>query len=318
MIQFSDYNITEKTIRSLLEKGEIVNSGIYQSLIERIFFINEIDIPRNILFNWNKNELLPYDNIETGWQKFSLIEFTWLKIIKQLRSFGLSLDKLKNIKIQLFEVDINVYKDFFTESIKSFDGDFPNKQAILDVFANNKNFDQKIWKEIFNEAQISSFAILILQILIFKENACLVIDENNTCSFIALQDLKDEKKKNNQQSVNNLIDSSFIIVNIRKILFDFFNNEKLNYDNKYLLGFLNKKERNIIELVRKGKVKEIKIKFKNDEIDLIESVNNENPDIAINKLARGFKKGEYKRITVQVIDGKVTNYETADLIKVNK
>jgi hypothetical protein len=60
MIKFSHFNFSEKTIRTLLAKGEVVNSGIYQKLIERRFYINEADIPRNILFNWNKNKLLPY------------------------------------------------------------------------------------------------------------------------------------------------------------------------------------------------------------------------------------------------------------------
>lgn len=76
MIQFKDFNFFEKNIRILLAKGEVVNSGIYQMLVERRFYINEADIPRNILFNWNKHEILPYDNLKTGWHMFSLIEFT--------------------------------------------------------------------------------------------------------------------------------------------------------------------------------------------------------------------------------------------------
>ena len=314
MLQFSDYKISEKSIGTLLAKGEILNSGLYQKLIERKFFINEADIKRNILFNWNKQKLLPYDNKETGWQKFSLIEFTWLKIISQLRNLGLSLEKLKSLKTQLFDIETDVYKALFLSKLKSFEGEIANRKNIIKLFE-KKDIPEKMWKIVFDELQMSAFSILILQILIYNDNVCLVINEENECSFIALQDMENEKKKTNQESLNNLTNSSFIIINIRKILTEFFGNQKINYDNEYLLGFLNRKEKNIIELVRKGKVKEVKIKFKNNEIDIIECIKSENPEIAVNQIGRGFKNGDYKTITVKVADGKILHYETSDLIK---
>lgn len=317
MLKLSEYSISEKSLKQSIAKGDIVNSGIYQKLIERRFYINEAGIPRNILFNWNKQKLLPYDNTETGWQKFSLIEFTWLKIISQLRDFGLSLEKLKNLKTQLFNIEIDVYKEFFIKTLHTYDGEISNKDEVLKVFS-QKNTDEKIWKDVFEELQMSIFSLTLLQVLVFNHNACLVIDEKNKYSFMALQNMENEKKKTNEESLNNLTNSSFIIINIRKILNDFFGNQNILYDNEYLLGFLNKKEKNIIELVRKGEVKEIKIRFVNNEIDIIECIKTENPEIAINQIARGFKKGEYKSVSMKVVDGKIIYYETSDLIKVKK
>jgi len=317
MIQFSDFNFSEKTIRNLIANGEVLKSGIYQKLTERRFFINQADIPRNILFNWNKEKLLPYDNTETGWQRFSLIEFTWLKILSQLRTFGLSLEKLKNLKTKLFAVEIDVYKKFFINSLQAYNGEIANKQAVLEVFS-QKNIPKKKWTEVFDELQISVFSMLILQILVCNQNLCLVIDEKTNCSFVVLGDPKTASKKQNDELLNDLTNSSFIIINVRKILHDFFGNQKIEYENDYLLAFLNKKEKKIIELVRKDEVKEVKIKFQNNEIEIIECVKNENPEIAIHQIGRGFKKGDYKTVILKVRDGKVIHYEISELTKTKK
>ncbi len=317
MVQLSNFNFSEKSIRILIANGDVLNSGIYQKLTERRFYINEADIPRNILFNWNKNKLLPYDNTEIGWQKFSLLEFTWLKVLQQLRSFGLSLEKLKNLKTQLFAVEIDVYKEFLINSLHAYDGEIANKKAVLEVFS-HKNIPEIMWKEVFDELQMSVFSMLILQILVCNQNLCLVIDEKTNCSFVVLDDSESANKKQNDELLNDLTNSSFIVVNVRQILQRFFSNEKITYDNEYLLSFLNKKERKIIELLRKGEVKEVKIKFVNNEIDLIECVKNENPEIAIHQLGRGFKKSDYKDVIVKVRDGKVIHYQSSELTKFKK
>ena len=125
-------------------------------------------------------------------------------------------------------------------------------------------------------------------------------------------------KKQNDELLNDLTNSTFIIINVRKILHDFFGNQNIEYENDYLLSFLNKKEKRIIELVRKGEVKEVKIKFVNNEIDIIECVKYESPEIAIHQIGRGFKKGDYKDVIVKVRDGKVVHFETSELNKLKK
>ncbi|MDQ6755604.1 MAG: hypothetical protein M3004_01600 [Bacteroidota bacterium] len=314
MLKLSEYNISEKSLKQSIAKGDIVNSGVYQKLIERKFFINEADIKRNILFNWNKHSVLPYDNSETGWQRFSLIEFVWLKIISQLRNFGLSLEKLKNLKTQIFNKEIDTYKQLFINSISAFDGEIANKDAVLQVFK-KKNIDEKIWKQVLQELQISAFSILLLQVLIYNHNVCLVIDEKNECSFMALQDMENEKRKTNQEALNNLTNSSFIIINIRKILHDFFSNENINYDNEYLLGFLNKKEKEIIEKIRLGGIKQINITFNNDKPVQMNLTKVIAPEEAINKVSRILKKGEFQEIKLKHSDGKLSYYEQTDIIK---
>ena len=202
-------------------------------------------------------------------------------MISQLRSFGLSLEKLKNLKTQLFNVEIDVYKEFFINGLQAYNGEIANKQAVLELFS-QKNIPEKTWKEAFDELQMSVFSMLILQVLVCNQNLCLVIDEKTSCSFVVLGDSESANKKQNDELLNYLTNSYFIMVNVRKFLHDFFGNQNIEYENDHLLAFLNKKEKRIIELVRNGEVKKVKIKFKNNEIDIIECVKYKNPEIAIN------------------------------------
>ena len=90
-------------------------------------------------------------------------------MISQLRSFGLSLEKLKNLKTQLFNVEIDVYKEFFINGLQAYNGEIANKQAVLELFS-QKNIPEKTWKEAFDELQMSVFSMLILQVLVCNQN----------------------------------------------------------------------------------------------------------------------------------------------------
>ncbi|MFT3909360.1 MAG: MerR family transcriptional regulator [Ferruginibacter sp.] len=316
MINFSDYIITENRLLYLISLGGNDITLMYKNLVERKFYIGEASISRKNLNHWEKEGLIPYNYKESGWRKFSLVEFAWLRIINELRNLGFSLEKIKVIKGQLFDINIEEYKAFLLKALENFNGEIKNKEDVLKTFK-REDIPKATWDYIFEEGQISNFSVLILQILLDNHNLCLVIDEDNNCQFVVLGEYVKEKKQLNQDILNSIINKSFVIINLRKIIHGFFSNEKINNDNDYIIGFLNKKEKEIIEKIREEDLKEVKIRFANNKPVLLELTKSINKDEAINKMTRLLKKGEYKDITIKTRDGKLLSYEQTDLIKFN-
>lgn len=68
------------------------------------FAVKSTDLTYRIINTWTNFGLLN-DNrkrYEQGWRKFSILDLFWIKIIEKVRNFGLSLEKIKQIKNYLF------------------------------------------------------------------------------------------------------------------------------------------------------------------------------------------------------------------------
>jgi len=294
-MQLLTFNTSQEKLIKLLSSDRSGLNDIYNKLIERNFYIGEAEIARKTLNNWQNAGLIPFTHKETGWTQFSLVEYVWLRCINELRSIGLPLERIKKVKEFFFIKDTDQYRELFLEALKNFKGE--------------------IRLETMEELQISPFTMLILEVLVNNHNLCFTIDNEDRIQVIVLGTSVDDRVKKNETASSQLMDCSFALVNLRKIVQSFFSSEKIRHDNDYLLAFLNKKEKAIVEKIRDGGIKEIKISFSNNKPVLLKLTKDIKPDEAINKVSRILKKGEFLDISVKTRDGKLVNYEQTDLIK---
>ncbi|HAU1475608.1 TPA: MerR family transcriptional regulator [Legionella pneumophila] len=69
---------------------------VSRCLTEKKFTIKDIDSTYRVINHWSKLGLFDDSRPDSkGWRKFSLVDITWLRVLVELRSFGLSLEKLK-------------------------------------------------------------------------------------------------------------------------------------------------------------------------------------------------------------------------------
>lgn len=67
-----------------------------------IFRVGDTHVTSKNLLHWKNNNLLfESKKSEIGWSKFNFVEYIWLQIIVELRSFGLSIEKISKIKDEL-------------------------------------------------------------------------------------------------------------------------------------------------------------------------------------------------------------------------
>lgn len=65
-------------------------------LREQRFLVGDADITSRVLIGWTEQGLLDDRREDSqGWRKFSLYELLWIAIIKELRQYGMSLDKIE-------------------------------------------------------------------------------------------------------------------------------------------------------------------------------------------------------------------------------
>jgi hypothetical protein len=71
--------------------------GYANVLTEKKFTIKDSDSTYRVINHWSNLGLFDDDRPveKKGWRKFSIVDLTWLQILTELRSFGLSLDKIK-------------------------------------------------------------------------------------------------------------------------------------------------------------------------------------------------------------------------------
>jgi DNA-binding transcriptional MerR regulator len=96
---FANYSQTEN--KDLLGFKEIIREQKYK--------VSDTKIKYRVMSHWEKMGLLP-DNLRKdkdidGWRRFCFVELVWIKVIEQLRKFGLSLETIKEAKEKIMFSD---------------------------------------------------------------------------------------------------------------------------------------------------------------------------------------------------------------------
>src|SRR3954471_12465116 len=90
------------------ELFEVFKDGTAMEFLHKIeeknFLLINTGISPRVFNNWKKLGLLPQASTERKWNKFSFTEFIWLKIVQELREFGLSIEKILKVRKLLFEI----------------------------------------------------------------------------------------------------------------------------------------------------------------------------------------------------------------------
>ena len=85
-------------------KGKLLAvTELYYQLRNRCFLKTQLDVVYTDFTNWERYDLLFIDHdVEKGmWKKLNYIEYTWMKIVEQLRKFGFPYDEIKLIKKEI-------------------------------------------------------------------------------------------------------------------------------------------------------------------------------------------------------------------------
>lgn len=254
------------TVLGMIDQANSIN-------LSREFVIKDIGVSSRVLNHWAGQGLIPIEVREKNQKyNFNFLEWIWLNIVKELRDYGFSLDKIKIIcHFLLVQID-------YSEMIRSASKE--QKEKLLDR-VNEIEFPNKEEKEKFKEAlkknihNIESNKInysnnilsqMIVEFLFYRRDVRLLIDiEGKVVPYT----------DNDQGYHNVMMDSiefdkdSFISISLLKFFKKFIQNPK-HLDFIRANKFLNENELHLLSIIRSGAAKSITIRFKNQQPFMLE------------------------------------------------
>ena len=283
-------------------------------LNERVFLKTEIDVVYSDLVNWERYNLLSIsEESEKGdWKKLNYIEYTWVKIIRELRQYGFTYDEILSYKTEIFRpVKLGEIK----EASK----------------VDSKNLEQQLGSEAIEKlTSISDFGCnedLQIGISVFEATLANAIISGEKWSFHFFKDnpgyylpfskevLRGFDMTDKAEVLMELLSKTFLSVSLNDIISNFLVNGENSFKER-TISILTKNEYNLLKQIRKGynDVKSIKIRFKNDQMEMIEVTSTKKVKLE-SRLLEHIKKGDYQNISIDTVDGKIVNFENTQKIK---
>jgi DNA-binding transcriptional MerR regulator len=306
-------DIREIKFEPLINKPleEIMNNNLFE-LVEFVYRINEeqfsikeVDISHREILHWEEEELIEKRNKEKeSWRRYSFFEYVWLRMIKELRSFGISIPLIKKIKDSLFsKIDgaliQQVNEDQLAQIKKSFKGAKDDKKLKEVSIASLK-------KEAASVQHLSLLTIIVLEIIFSRCQAYLLVNSKSEFGIALLNKLSLEQKIDALHE--QLAKGSLLSINIFTIIEEFYLSTKFSRETHYKLTPLSRQEREIVEIIRSERISSIKIDLKEGGEFYVEISRKKPTEAAEKQVLEIISKGNHNRITIEMADGKVLSF----------
>jgi hypothetical protein len=97
-------NVSSNPIESLTGLGIDVDKllNVYPHLLNAAISLKAAGISKRHYSHWKKEGLIDASGVERQWTKLNLIDFMWIKIVSELRLFGIPIPVIKKTKTILF------------------------------------------------------------------------------------------------------------------------------------------------------------------------------------------------------------------------
>jgi DNA-binding transcriptional MerR regulator len=311
---------------------------VIDAIRERSFLLRETGVTPRVFNLWKKTKLIDvsYSSYGREWMRLSFIDYLWLKIIVDLRKFGLSLENILEVK-----------KVCLADFQKEIAGEITEQQiteTILTLLRSNKvdvspetvqQTKELILKAGLGElvrsmnGSITYLEMAVRNMIVTRSSIDIVIvsndnldrlygtanrDENKVSVFL---DTSEKDKMTVPEGVNIHWEHSVphIRLPLRNYIAEFLQDEK---HEKYLpkLELLDANEYKLLTVIRKGMAKEIEIKFKNGRLDRMGVTTNVSKAEEA-RLLETFTKNEYAEISYSVEKGKIVRFNKTTKVLLN-
>lgn len=285
---------------------------LFYKIQEKVFFKTEIDIVYSDIKNWERSNLL-WDSNESekgNWNKISYSEYVWIKIVDQLKDFGCSNDEiivLKKLLISKFKV-IDYLKIF--DEIKKIIG-VKEFEIYTQLYKELNELDPN------KEFNFNILNVLIVNIIYSGEHLSLFVKKNDSQFFLPFSDtmLKEYSNTSVSTLVEDFLNFPFYNIPISSYVSKFLSNKKDLGQNVFTM-ILSDQESKLLKIIRKNfeTIKQLKVKYKTGDIELIEVTTVKKVALE-SKIINHIKKGDYKKITIDIANGNIVNFEDTEKIK---
>lgn len=281
------------------------NEELFRILREQRFKKTEMDIVYDDFVRWEKNGLLWRDYRDKDSQReYSYVDYTWAKLVAQLRQFGFDYGIIRTFKCSLSETLDNDFYRFMIEE---------KRELILERYSQEEldEFMESLEKGNDEDEPVTAFEAQILNVVNHNDAVSLLFFNDTPHFYVPVSGevLREFEQRPEASEYFGYLKKSHVSISINEITKSFIKNDLSPKDrSEKFTSILSEQEHNALKLIRKNyrKLKEIKIVTKNTELDRIELTTTKKAR-AESMIIEHFKKGDYKSISIEAVDGKVVH-----------
>jgi len=275
----------------------------------RQFVLVDIGISARIMNYWNNAGLLPDSSrIENCTYRFNFSELIWFNIVKELREYGFTLDKIREVKGYLLSnFDYSAYYSLLTLSEKKKMLKKLNSLKIRDeesksMFIEAMSVGLTSKKEINGPFNTNILNTLIINFILYREKVKLLIDLNGLTIPIAEKNENDPMYETIKEEAG-FDTESYITLSLSKFFRKFITDKKyFNFSKE--TGILSETEAYVLSLLREGKAKTLTIRFRDERPYLLE-ITRETKIQAEARLSEVLLRGGYQDISLKTEKGNI-------------
>ena len=278
---------------------------ITQIMFEESFLLSDIGLSAKTAFDWSNGGIYLRERKSKHRRKYNGVEYVWLRLVKELREFGLPIQSILNLKNYLLsEMDLKEHCTSFFES-EQMDDEHWNAfiKDIQKTFKTPDNLIKTIEKD-KKKVNLSNtkLSVLLFSTILSQSNVHLAIAKDGNCIVF------DESPMEDLFTSSMIMNQPYISIPLNHIVSEFIGREDL-----YILNLnesvvdLSEEEIKVIDLIREGGIDSLTVKFVDGEVNLIET--EETIDIKDTKgrLVDLIQRGSYQEISYKTVKGKIVS-----------
>jgi DNA-binding transcriptional MerR regulator len=219
------------------------------------FFVKDTGLKYRVINHWDEEGLIHCNrNGDGGDRKFNFADYVWIKVVEELRSFGVPIPTIKMITDEVYEqLPMKEIYDGLAENLSLLgDAEYPDKEGFI-AFLKNKEYEN---------ADFSDFDFPFLHL--FLSNT---ITGREALSIIVFNDgewfpfIPSKEQFYPEEMLNKKKYSSHISICLLDIVFRFLSSD---FAEKALkdLNLLSEKEKQLLEEIDADKYKKVVVSFK--------------------------------------------------------
>ena len=273
------------------------------------YTLSDVGLKDKQAFDWTKGGLFLEERTTKVRRKYNAIEYVWLRIIKELREFGLSFKAIRGIKSYLLQsIDLAQMIIDMLEDDNPQDPVQVNKltEGLLEAY-HTTSTDKTQTLNLESDKDKVSLVGTVLCMLIFG----VILEKINYHLLITKEGkvlITDGEPFDDKVNLSDLLNAPYISFPLRHIVIDFIAKEELmSFDKKSELLSLTSREEKVLTLLRQGNLSSLSVRFdKNNEIKLIETEEEIDLEKAQGRLADFIMRNSYQEIVYKTQNGKIT------------
>lgn len=236
---------------------------LYERLTEQRFFVKDLGLKYRVINHWDASGLIHSQrNAEGGDRKFSFADYVWVKIVEELRSFGVSIPTVKGITDGMYEA--LPIKEFFkhaADNLAALEAYSHEDKEELKEFLKNKEYENAD----FSGFDFSFLHLLLADTIAGREAVSLIVFKDGEWFpfFPSREHLYTEELLNKRKY------SSHISVCLLDIIFRFLGTDLAEKALKDM-SLLSEKEKQLLEVIENNNYKKINVSFKSKKHEPVE------------------------------------------------